>query len=125
MRRGVASNYRRDGWPTWPHPTSSFRYACVEAYAASGDGAAFVVALFAVDGPELIAVIEAGNLNVCEPVLRAQWLRSISPREGASWLGVMDSAARKQKKLVTCSWVKTGPTMKTVLRTPPPARNAT
>src|SRR5919201_5211660 len=38
-------------------------YAGVKAYAGFHDGAAFVVALFAADRPELVAVIEADHLG--------------------------------------------------------------
>ena len=38
-------------------------YACVKAYAGFAEGAAFLVALFAVDRPELVALIEADHLG--------------------------------------------------------------
>ena len=77
MRRGVASS-QEGRLADMAASDLELGYACVKAYAATGDGAAFVVALFAVDRPELVAVIEADNLGRLAPALRARWLRSIS-----------------------------------------------
>jgi len=64
-------------------------YACVKAYAASGDGAAFVVALFAVDRPELVALIEADNLGRLRTGAASAVAAKYLVREGATSLGVI------------------------------------
>ena len=62
-------------------------YAGVKAYGATAQGAAFVVALFATDRPELVALIEADHLGRLRTGAASGVLRSISrarvrPRSG-------------------------------------------
>ncbi|MDX6409640.1 MAG: hypothetical protein QOE13_2711 [Gaiellaceae bacterium] len=64
-------------------------YACVKAYAATGDGAAFVVALFAVDRPELVALIEADQLGRLRTGAASAVAAKYLARDGATSLGVI------------------------------------
>jgi len=64
-------------------------YACVKAYAAFGEGTAFVVALFAVERPELVAVIEADQLGRLRTGAASAVAAKYLAREGAASLGVI------------------------------------
>lgn len=64
-------------------------YAAVKAYAGFRDGAAFVVALFAVDRPELVALIEADQLGRLRTGAASAVAAKHLAREGASSLGVI------------------------------------
>jgi ornithine cyclodeaminase/alanine dehydrogenase-like protein (mu-crystallin family) len=76
-------------------------YACVKAYAATGDGAAFVVALFAVDRPELVALIEADNLGRLRTGAASAVAAKYLVREGATSLGVIGCGTQAETQ-VTC-----------------------
>jgi ornithine cyclodeaminase/alanine dehydrogenase-like protein (mu-crystallin family) len=76
-------------------------YACVKAYAATGDGAAFVVALFAVDRPELVAVIEADHLGRLRTGAASAVAAKYLAREGATSLGVIGCGTQAETQ-VTC-----------------------
>jgi alanine dehydrogenase len=65
------------------------RYAAVKAYAGFGDGAVFVVALFAVGRPELVAVIEADHLGRLRTGAASAVAAKYLAREGATSLGVI------------------------------------
>jgi ornithine cyclodeaminase/alanine dehydrogenase-like protein (mu-crystallin family) len=69
-------------------------YACVKAYAATGDGAAFVVALFTVDRPELVALIEADHLGRLRTGAASAVAAKYLAREGATSLGVIGCGAQ-------------------------------
>ena len=77
------------------------RYACVKAYAGFGDGAAFVVALFAVDRPELVAVIEADHLGRLRTGAASAVAAKYLAREGATSLGVIGCGTQAETQ-ITC-----------------------
>jgi alanine dehydrogenase len=64
-------------------------YACVKAYAGFAEGAAFVVALFAADRPELVALIEADHLGRLRTGAASAVAARHLAREGATSLGVI------------------------------------
>ncbi len=64
-------------------------YAVVKSYAGFADGAAFVVALFAVDRPELVALIEADQLGRLRTGAASAVAAKYLAREGATSLGVI------------------------------------
>jgi alanine dehydrogenase len=64
-------------------------YAGVKAYAGFHEGAAFVVALFAADRPELVAVIEADHLGRLRTGAASAVAAKHLARDGASSLGVL------------------------------------
>jgi ornithine cyclodeaminase/alanine dehydrogenase-like protein (mu-crystallin family) len=64
-------------------------YAGVKAYAGFADGAAFVVALFSVDRPELVALIEADHLGRLRTGAASAVAAKHLARAGASTLGVL------------------------------------
>jgi alanine dehydrogenase len=64
-------------------------YAGVKCYAAFSDGAAFLVALFAADRPELVAVIEADHLGRLRTGAASAVAAKHLAREGATSLGVI------------------------------------
>jgi alanine dehydrogenase len=74
-------------------------YAGVKAYAASGDGAAFVVALFAVDQPELVAVIEADHLGRLRTGAASAVAAKCLAREGATSLGVIGCGTQAETQV--------------------------
>jgi ornithine cyclodeaminase/alanine dehydrogenase-like protein (mu-crystallin family) len=69
--------------------------------AVTGDGAAFVVALFAVDRPELVAVIEADNLGRLRTGAASAVAAKYLAREGATSLGVIGCGTQAETQ-VTC-----------------------
>jgi len=64
-------------------------YAGVKSYAGFAEGAVFVVALFAVDRPELVAVIEAHQLGRLRTGAASAVAAKHLAREGATSLGVI------------------------------------
>jgi len=64
-------------------------YAAVKTYAGFAEGAAFVVALFAVDRPELVALIEADHLGRLRTGAASAVAARYLAREGAESLGVI------------------------------------
>ncbi len=64
-------------------------YAGVKSYAGFAEGAAFVVALFAVDRPELVALIEADELGRLRTGAASAVAAKYLAREGATSLGVI------------------------------------
>jgi alanine dehydrogenase len=76
-------------------------YACVKAYGATGDGAAFVVALFAVDRPELVALIEADYLGRLRTGAASAVAAKHLAREGATSLGVIGCGTQAETQ-ITC-----------------------
>ncbi len=64
-------------------------YAGVKTYAGFAEGAAFVVALFAVDRPELVALIEADQLGRLRTGAASAVAAKHLGREGATSLGVI------------------------------------
>jgi len=64
-------------------------YAGVKTYAGFADGAAFVVALFAVDRPELVALLEADWLGRLRTGAASAVAAKYLAQEGASSLGVI------------------------------------
>jgi ornithine cyclodeaminase/alanine dehydrogenase-like protein (mu-crystallin family) len=64
-------------------------YAGVKAYAAFADGATFVVALFSVERPELVAVIEADHLGRLRTGAASAVAAKHLARAGASTLGIL------------------------------------
>jgi alanine dehydrogenase len=64
-------------------------YAGVKTYAGFAEGAAFVVALFAVDRPELVALIEADHLGRLRTGAASAVAAKYLAREGATSLGVI------------------------------------
>jgi alanine dehydrogenase len=74
-------------------------YAGVKAYAANGDGAAFVVALFAVDQPELVAMIEADHLGRLRTGAASAVAAKYLAREGATSLGVIGCGTQAETQV--------------------------
>jgi ornithine cyclodeaminase/alanine dehydrogenase-like protein (mu-crystallin family) len=64
-------------------------YAGVKAYAAFTEGAAFVVALFAADRPDLVAMIEADQLGRLRTGAASAVAAKYLARDGATSLGVI------------------------------------
>jgi ornithine cyclodeaminase/alanine dehydrogenase-like protein (mu-crystallin family) len=64
-------------------------YAAVKCYAGFSEGAAFVVSLFAVDRPELVALIEADHLGRLRTGAASAVAAKYLAREGAASLGVI------------------------------------
>jgi len=68
-------------------------YAGVKSYAGFAEGAAFVLVLFAVDRPELVAVIEADHLGRLRTGAASAVAAKHLAREGATSLGVIGCGA--------------------------------
>jgi alanine dehydrogenase len=64
-------------------------YAAVKAYSGFAEGAAFAVALFSVDRPELVALIEADQLGRLRTGAASAVAAKYLAREGAASLGVI------------------------------------
>jgi ornithine cyclodeaminase/alanine dehydrogenase-like protein (mu-crystallin family) len=76
-------------------------YAGVKAYVGFRDGAAFVVALFAVDRPELVAIIDADRLGQLRTGAASAVAAKYLAREGATSLGVIGCGDQAETQ-VTC-----------------------
>jgi alanine dehydrogenase len=76
-------------------------YACVKAYGAFGEGAAFVVALFAADRPELVALIEADRLGRLRTGAASAVAAKYLALDGAASLGVI-GCGRQAHTQVSC-----------------------
>jgi alanine dehydrogenase len=76
-------------------------YAGVKAYAGFQDGAAFVVALFSVARPELVAVIEADWLGRLRTGAASAVAAKHLGREGATTLGVIGCGGQAETQ-VSC-----------------------
>jgi alanine dehydrogenase len=74
-------------------------YAGVKSYAGFAEGAAFVVALFAVDRPELIAVIEADHLGRLRTGAASGVAAKHLAREGATSLGVIGCGTQAETQV--------------------------
>ncbi|MBA3734078.1 MAG: ornithine cyclodeaminase family protein [Actinobacteria bacterium] len=76
-------------------------YACVKCYAGFAAGAAFLVALFAVDRPELVALIEADHLGRLRTGAASAVAAKYLARDGATSLGVIGCGTQAETQ-VTC-----------------------
>jgi ornithine cyclodeaminase/alanine dehydrogenase-like protein (mu-crystallin family) len=76
-------------------------YAGVKAYAGFQEGAAFVVALFSVARPELVAVLEADRLGRLRTGAASAVAARHLAREGAATLGVIGCGGQAESQ-VTC-----------------------
>jgi ornithine cyclodeaminase/alanine dehydrogenase-like protein (mu-crystallin family) len=76
-------------------------YAGVKAYAGFPDGAAFVVALFSVARPELVALIEADRLGRLRTGAASAVAAKHLAREGATTLGVIGCGGQAETQ-VSC-----------------------
>jgi alanine dehydrogenase len=74
-------------------------YAGVKSYAGFAEGAAFVVTLFAVDRPELVAVIEADRLGRLRTGAASAVAAKHLAREGATSLGVIGCGAQAETQV--------------------------
>jgi alanine dehydrogenase len=74
-------------------------YACVKAYAGFAEGAAFLVALFAVDRPELVALIEADHLGRLRTGAASAVAAKYLAREGATSLGVIGCGGQAETQV--------------------------
>jgi alanine dehydrogenase len=74
-------------------------YAAVKAYAGFSEGAAFVVALFSVERPELVAVIEADWLGRLRTGAASAVAAKHLAREGASSLGVIGCGGQAETQV--------------------------
>jgi alanine dehydrogenase len=74
-------------------------YAGVKTYAASGEGVAFVVVLFAADRPELLAVIEADHLGRLRTGAASAVAAKYLAREGATSLGVIGCGTQAETQI--------------------------
>jgi ornithine cyclodeaminase/alanine dehydrogenase-like protein (mu-crystallin family) len=76
-------------------------YAAVKAYAGFGDGAVFVVALFATGRAELVALIEADHLGRLRTGAASAVAAKYLAREGAASLGVIGCGGQGETQ-VSC-----------------------
>jgi alanine dehydrogenase len=76
-------------------------YAGAKIYAGFGDGAAFVVALFAADRPELVALIEADHLGRLRTGAASAVAAKHLARDGAESLGVIGCGGQAETQ-VSC-----------------------
>src|SRR4051794_1671347 len=76
-------------------------YAGAKVYAGFGEGASFVVVLFAVDRPELVAVLEADWLGRLRTGAASGVAAKHLAREGAPTLGVI-GCGDKAERQVAC-----------------------
>jgi ornithine cyclodeaminase/alanine dehydrogenase-like protein (mu-crystallin family) len=76
-------------------------YAGAKVYAGFGTGAAFVVALFAADRPELVALIEAEQLGRLRTGAASAVAAKYLARDGASSLGVIGCGSQAETQ-VSC-----------------------
>jgi alanine dehydrogenase len=74
-------------------------YAGVKSYAGFAEGAAFVVALFAVDRPELVALIEADHLGRLRTGAASAVAAKHLAREGATSLGVIGCGTQAETQV--------------------------
>jgi alanine dehydrogenase len=74
-------------------------YACVKAYAGFAEGAAFLVALFAADRPELVALIEADHLGRLRTGAASAVAAKYLAREGAASLGVIGCGSQAETQV--------------------------
>jgi ornithine cyclodeaminase/alanine dehydrogenase-like protein (mu-crystallin family) len=74
-------------------------YAGVKAYVGHVDGAAFVVALFAADRPELVALIEADHLGRLRTGAASAVASKYLAREGAQSLGVIGCGGQAETQV--------------------------
>jgi alanine dehydrogenase len=74
-------------------------YAGVKAYAGFGEGAAFVVALFAADRPELVALIEADHLGRLRTGAASAVAARYLARAGAGSLGVIGCGGQAETQV--------------------------
>jgi ornithine cyclodeaminase/alanine dehydrogenase-like protein (mu-crystallin family) len=74
-------------------------YAGVKSYAGFAAGAAFVVALFAVDRPELVALIEADYLGRLRTGAASAVAAKHLAREGATSLGVIGCGGQAETQV--------------------------
>jgi ornithine cyclodeaminase/alanine dehydrogenase-like protein (mu-crystallin family) len=75
-------------------------YAGIKAYAATADGVAFVVALFAADRPELVALIEADHLGRLRTGAASAVAAKYLAREGATSLGVIGCGTQAETQVM-------------------------
>jgi alanine dehydrogenase len=76
-------------------------FAGVKAYAGFGDGAAFVVALFSSERPELVALVEADWLGRLRTGAASAVAAKYLAREGATTLGVIGCGGQAETQ-VSC-----------------------
>jgi alanine dehydrogenase len=74
-------------------------FAGVKAYAGFAEGAAFVVALFAVDRPELVALIAADHLGRLRTGAASAVAAKHLAREGATSLGVIGCGTQAETQV--------------------------
>jgi alanine dehydrogenase len=74
-------------------------YACVKAYAGFAEGVAFLVALFAVDRPELVALIEADHLGRLRTGAASAVAAKYLAREAATSLGVIGCGGQAETQV--------------------------
>jgi alanine dehydrogenase len=74
-------------------------YAGMKAYAGFAQGAAFLVALFAVDRPELVALIEADHLGRLRTGAASAVAAKHLAREGATSLGVIGCGGQAETQV--------------------------
>jgi alanine dehydrogenase len=74
-------------------------YAGVKVYAATGDGAAFVVALFALDRPELVALIEADHLGRLRTGAASAVAARYLARKDATSVGVIGCGSQAETQV--------------------------
>jgi alanine dehydrogenase len=74
-------------------------YAGVKAYAGFAEGAAFVVALFSVERPELVALIEADQLGRLRTGAASAVAAKHLARDGATTLGVIGCGGQAETQV--------------------------
>ena len=75
-------------------------YACVKTYAGFPEGVAFLVALFAADRPELVALIEADHLGRLRTGAASAVAAKHLAREGATSLGVIGCGTQAETQVL-------------------------
>jgi len=75
-------------------------YACVKAYAGFAEGVAFLVALFAVGRPELVALIEADHLGRLRTGAASAVAAKYLARESATSLGVIGCGTQAETQVM-------------------------
>ena len=74
-------------------------YAGAKVYAGFSEGAAFVVALFRADAPELVAVLEADHLGRLRTGAASGVAAKLLAREGAASLGVIGCGGQAETQV--------------------------
>ncbi len=87
-------------------------YACAKVYAGFAVGAAFIVALFAADGPELVALIEADHLGRLRTGAASAVAAKHLAHEDATSLGVIGCGRQAETQIVVAITTSRDPVLR-------------